>query len=399
VIAVRPGPWRALAAFTLALGTNQMLWLNFAPLLSLVQRRYGVSELAASALVLVFPLLYVGLSIPAGRLTDRRGYHVSAGIGVAIMAAGAGVRVFTGQFSMLLLGQVAIAVSQPFIMNGLAKLVVDWFDDRRGALATGLGTMGMFLGMAASLAATPALVEGVGLRGAMVVFAAISLLSALLFALFVQPNPARDHRRPAAAPRLGALLRRRDLLVLFGLSFLGMGVFNGVTTWLEAMLAPQGITAVQAGLVGGAMILGGILGSVALPAWSDRVGRRRPFLVLCAAVALATLYPLGTGRSLPLLLTLGALHGFFLLPALALLIETSAQLAGAEAAGASSSLLLLAGNAGGVLVVLAVPLVRGGAGDFRRPVLLLTALLAVTLLLARRAPEPSTMSRGSRPGS
>ena len=305
------------------------------------------------------------------------------------MAAGAGVRVFTGQFSMLLLGQVAIAVSQPFILNGLAKLVADWFDDRRGALATGLGTMGMFLGMAVSLAATPALVDGVGLRGSMVVFAAISLLSALVFARFVQPNPARQHRALAAAPRLGALLRRRDLMVLFGLSFLGMGVFNGVTTWLEAMLAPQGITAVQAGLVGGAMILGGILGSVVLPAWSDRVGRRRPFLVLCAVVALVTLYPLGTGRSLPLLLALGALHGFFLLPALALLIETSAQLAGAEAAGASSSLLLLAGNAGGVLVVLAVPLVRAGAGDFRRPVLLLTALLAVTLLLATRAPEPS----------
>jgi predicted MFS family arabinose efflux permease len=388
VNAPRPGPWRALAAFTLALGTNQLLWLNFAPLLSLVQRRYGVSELAASALVLVFPLLYVGLSIPAGRLTDRRGYHVAAGIGVAIMAAGAGVRVFTGQFWTLLLGQVAIAVSQPFIMNGLAKLVVDWFDERRGALATGLGTMGMFLGMAASLAATPALVDGVGLRGAMVVFAALSVLGALGFALFVRPNPARDHRAPAGAPRLASLLRRRDLRVLFGLSFLGMGVFNGVTTWLEAMLAPQGITAAGAGLVGGAMILGGIVGSVVLPAWSDRVGRRRPFLVLCAAVALATLYPLGTSRSLVLLLALGALHGFFLLPALALLIETSAQLAGAEAAGASSSLLLLAGNAGGVLVVLAVPLVRGGATDFHRPTILLTALLAVTLLLATRAPEP-----------
>ena len=87
----------------------------------------------------------------------------------------------------MLLGQVAIAVSQPFILNGLAKLVADWFDDRRGALATGLGTMGMFLGMAVSLAATPALVDGVGLRGSMVVFAAISLLSALVFARSCSP--------------------------------------------------------------------------------------------------------------------------------------------------------------------------------------------------------------------
>jgi hypothetical protein len=104
---------------------------------------------------------------------------------VAIVAAGAGIRVFTDQFWMLLLGQVAIAVSQPYIMNRPAKLVVDWFDEREGALATGLGTMGMFLGMAASLVVTPALVDGIGLWGAMAVFAAVSMLSALLFALFV----------------------------------------------------------------------------------------------------------------------------------------------------------------------------------------------------------------------
>jgi predicted MFS family arabinose efflux permease len=371
------------------LGISQMLWLNFAPLLSLVQRRYGVSELAASTLVLVFPLLYILLSIPAGAWTDRRGYRFTAGLGALIMALGACLRIADASFWMLLLGQIAVAVAQPFVMNGLAKLVADWFDQRRGALATGLGTMGMFVGMAAGIAVTPALVEAQGLRAAMVIFAAVSVLGALLFAALVHPNPARGGGTPPAAPRLWELLGRRDLLVLFALSFLGMGVFNGVTTWLEAILAPRGITAAQAGLIGGVMILGGIAGSVVLPAWSDRARRRRPFLILCAAGALLTIYPLGTGRSLPGLLALGATHGFFLLPALALLLESAAQLAGAEAAGASSSLLLLAGNAGGVLVVLAVPLVRGGAADFQRPVILMTALLALTLLLALRAPEPA----------
>src|SRR5262249_9079327 len=44
--------WGVLFAYTLVVGISQMLWLNFAPLLSLIQARYGVSELWASLLVL-----------------------------------------------------------------------------------------------------------------------------------------------------------------------------------------------------------------------------------------------------------------------------------------------------------------------------------------------------------
>ncbi|HWE27982.1 MAG TPA: hypothetical protein VHB97_08280, partial [Polyangia bacterium] len=62
----RPRRWAVLAAYTLVVGVSQLLWLNFAPLLTMVQTRYGVSELSASLLVLVFPLLYVVFSLSAG---------------------------------------------------------------------------------------------------------------------------------------------------------------------------------------------------------------------------------------------------------------------------------------------------------------------------------------------
>ena len=48
----RPKRWVVLAAFAVVAGVTQMLWLNFAPLLGLVQTRYGVGELTASALIL-----------------------------------------------------------------------------------------------------------------------------------------------------------------------------------------------------------------------------------------------------------------------------------------------------------------------------------------------------------
>ena len=61
--------WAVLAAYVAVVGVSQLLWLNFAPILTRIQTRYGVGELAASALVLVFPLLYVVLSLLGGVLS------------------------------------------------------------------------------------------------------------------------------------------------------------------------------------------------------------------------------------------------------------------------------------------------------------------------------------------
>jgi predicted MFS family arabinose efflux permease len=394
----QPRRWLVLGAYTLVVGMSQLLWLNFAPLLSMVQARYGVSELVASMLVMVFPALYVVFSIPAGALTDARGYRFTVGAGAAAMAAAAGLRIFDGSFWMLFAGQLGIAVAQPFVLNGISKLVADWFSEAQGAIATGLGTMGMFLGMAVGMAATPPLVNAYGLRTAMVIFALAAALVALAFAVVVHPNPrarAGAAATEAAAGGFAPLLRDRRLVLLFTLSFLGLGVFNGLTTWLEQILAPHGIDAERAGLVGGALIVGGIVGAVVIPALSDGLGRRKPFLVLCAAAALTTIYPLCASGHYTMLLVVGALHGFFFLPAFALLLEMCAQLAGVRSAGAATSLLMLAGNAGGVAVILAMPVVKGAGPSFRPAVLLLVALLAVTTTLALAAPETATARKPS----
>ena len=73
--------WWVLAAYAWLMGMSQLLWLSFAPLLGQIQTRYGVSEFTAGLLLLVFPLLYVLLSLPAGTLADRRGYRYAVGLG------------------------------------------------------------------------------------------------------------------------------------------------------------------------------------------------------------------------------------------------------------------------------------------------------------------------------
>lgn len=393
--------WVVLAVFMGVAGVNQTLWLNFAPLLSQIQRRYGVSELLASLLVLCFPLLYVVLSMPAGAMTDRRGYRFTVNLGSLLMTAFACVRIFDASFWTLLAGQVGIAVSQPFIMNGITKLAADWFREDQRAIAAGLGAAGMFIGMALGLALTPALVAALGLQATMILFAGITAALTAAFLFFARENFPADAEHLRAARSFTAfeefrhLLRNRALVRVILLAFLALGYFNGLTTWLELILGEKGVSSEDAGLIGGALILGGILGSFALPAFSDKIQRRKPFLVFCAAAGLALTYPLCASSALTTLYAAAALLGFFFLPGYALLLAMSEELAGAERAGGAAGALMLSGNLGGVIVVVAMEAVKSEHSGWTPAIYLLLALLAVTLALALSARE----SFGYRPSA
>lgn len=391
-----PYRWVVLGVFLLVAGISQLLWLNFAPILSQIQARFGVSESLAGVLLLVFPLIYVFLSVPAGALTDRKGYRYSVGLGAVLMAAFSCLRIYDGSFRVLLAAQIGIAVGQPFAVNGISKLVADWFSPEQGALATGLGTMGMFIGMAAGLAATAPMVEAMGYRSAMIAFALISCAICAAFLALAKPNPASipAARSGAGAPApaapevsMRALLKNGRLRLIFFLAFLGLGFFNGLTTWLEAILAPNGLNSVQAGTAGGVLILGGIAGAVVVPAASDHFKRRKPFLVGSVVMALVTLYPLCASRDYSTVLMFSGALGFFFLPAFALLLDMCSTLAGEAAAGSATGVLMLAGNAGGVIVILAMEWVKGDAQTFQSGVFLMLAIVAAAALVSAFVPE------------
>jgi predicted MFS family arabinose efflux permease len=380
--------WWVLGSFSLVAGLSQLLWLNFAPLISDLQSRYGVSEDQAGLLLLVFPLIYILLSIPSGIWIDRKGYISSVRLGAVLMAVFACLRMVPGSFTLLLIAQIGIAVAQPFVVNAVSKLVLDWFEPEQIALCDGIATVGMFLGMALGLAATPLAVARLGYSGAMAAFAVLS--SAVAVAFFVW-GKSRDAGGPAIAANTGlglgelkSMLRSRELLLVFALSFLGLGFFNGLTTWIEPILAPSGINSVQAGFIGAALIVGGIVGAAIIPALSDRYRRRKPFLLLSIVAAALTLYPLCTRSGYDLLLGLGALQGFFFLPAFALLLASCGEIAGEKRAGAATGALMLFGNAGGVVVILAMEGVRapGAPRPFSPAVNLLAATLVGAMLLA-----------------
>ncbi len=395
-----PRRWLVLLVFMLVAGLSQALWLNFAPLLPTIQASYGVDEATAGLLMLVFPLLYVFLSIPAGVLTDRKGYPFAVSLSAVVMAVSAAFRIVampdSGGFWLLVAAQTGMAVAQPFAVNGISKLVLDWFAPDEVVSATGLGTAGMFIGMAAGLAATPPMVEAWGMQGTMVAWTAISATIAALSLTLIRTNPAVTTPPPPEAgvlENLRPLLTSRPLLLLFGLTFLGLGYFNGLTAGIDLILKPNGIDEVHAGYIGGVLIVGGIVGAALIPLLAEKTGRRRPFIVLSVFAALLTLWPMSHSHDFTTVMVTSGLQGFFFLPAFALLLDVGSALAGQALAGAATGLLMLAGNGGGVVVMIVMVTMAQSAGNWEGAVILLILCLLGAAVGAALLPETGAVAQ------
>src|SRR5512142_910079 len=81
------------------------------------------------------------------------------------------------------------------------------------------------------------------------------------------------------------MFRQRNFILLLVIFFIGLGTFNAVTTWIEDIVRPNGFSSTQAGIIGGLMIVGGIVGALVLPTLSDRLRKRIPFILIALAGA------------------------------------------------------------------------------------------------------------------
>src|ERR1700729_3959851 len=103
--------WGPVVGFTLVSASNQMLWLNFAPITTGAAHDLKVSSSTIGLLSEVFPLVYVLLAIPVGRALDRW-FRPTLLVGAALTALGAALRLPGHGFAFVMIGQVVVSLGQ-----------------------------------------------------------------------------------------------------------------------------------------------------------------------------------------------------------------------------------------------------------------------------------------------
>jgi MFS family permease len=342
-----------------------------------------------------FMIVYIFVSIPASWVIDTYGIRVAVGTGAALTGIFGLLRgLAAGSYTMVLVAQIGIAIGQPFILNAITKVAARWFPMGERATASGFGSLAMYLGILLGLVLTPYLTLAYGLSSMLLVYGIVAAIAMLVFFALVRerpptpPCPPEQEARSLVFDGLKQTLRQRDFIVLMLVFFIGLGVFNGVTTWIENIIAPRGFTTTQAGITGGLMIAGGIVGALTLPTLSDRYRKRVPFILIALVGAIFGLAGVTYALGYWLLLVSAFALGFFLLSAGPLGFQYGAEIAYPAPEGTSNGLLLLMGQISGVVFILAMDSFKSPVtGSMTSSLLVLIGLMILSLILCTRLRE------------
>jgi len=386
--------WVILAVFMFINLTIQILWIAYAPITGLAARFYGVADLQIGLFAMSFMAAFIPLSIPVAWIIDTYGFRRAVSIGAVMMGIFGLLRGLVGADYALALGcTIGIAIAQPFLLNAWTKVPANWFSIEERATAVGLVTLANLVGTAIGMVVTPILVEQISIPTMQLLYGGIAAFSAVLFVVFARETPPTPPCPPGMEARalmldgLKHALTVKPFLLYLVISFIGMGIFNGITTWVESIVRPRGLTPTDAGTLGALMLVGGILGAVVIPPFSDRQHKRQRYLFLGLALTLPGLVGLAFAGSFLLLALSAFFLGFFLVSTSPIGMQYAAEISYPTPEGTSNGLIQLVGQAS-VVFVYVMEALKSPGGSFTPSLILACALLIVSVLLVTRLKDP-----------
>ena len=374
--------WVILAAFMLISLVIQIQWLTHAPIARAAAVYYKgqfnpESFVNIDMLAMMYMLVYLVMCIPASYFIDTWGIRLGVGLGAVLAAIGATIKGFYGySFTAVLVGQLFLSIAQPFILNAITAVTVRWFPIKERALAAGLASLAQYLGIVIAMVVTPLMIVsspsnpayGSGIDHMLKVYGILTVVSSVLVILVFREHPSvqpsdEPYERFDFIKGFRHILGLRDMLITILLFTVGLGIFNAVSSMVDAITANLGVQDSN-GMIGGLMLVGGIVGAIVIPALSDYTRRRKIFLVICLAGMLPGIAGLTFAAKLTggvgvhplaayhLALTSGFILGFFVMSAGPIGFQYAAEVSAPAPESTSQGLLLLSGQISGIILVM-----------------------------------------------
>jgi len=386
--------WVVLLAYVIINILMQLQWITFAPITSGAVAFYNVPAIQIDLLSLIFMIVYLFVSFPASYIIDTWGIRIGIGIGAVLMGVFGFIKGFYGSsYSMVVIAQIGIAVGQPFVLNSITKVGVRWFPLHERATQAGISVLAQFLGIIIAMVLTPALFKMYGMEKMLMIYGIVTLAGAVIFLLLNKENPPTPPCPPGHDERIGVfagmkhIFKQRDMIYLLLVFFIALGIFNAVTTWVEQIIGPRGFTITDAGITGALMMVGGIVGASILPVLSDKLRKRKPFLVISTLCAIPGLVGLTFAGSYIPLIASSFVFGFFLMAAGPIGFQYSAEICYPAPEATSQGLLMLAGQISGIIFIFGMDIASAGGASKTPAMVVFIALMIVSVFLCIKLKE------------
>ena len=373
------------AAVTVAVGLG---------LLDSIEDADQVDASAITLLSMSFMVMFILLAAPSSWVIDKYGFRTSLVVGALLTVVFSIVRAaFATNFTVVLIAQFLIAAGQPFLLNISTKAPANWFPIGERSTAAGILTMAQYVGFAIPMVASPLLVESFGIPQMLWTYAIIAAVSGVVSIAFTRERPATPPPGPVAADEsfsfrgVGKLLKNGPYVLVLTVCFISMGIFNTILTEVEAILMPLGLDSEQAGLVGAAFVVAGIIGAVVLPMLSDKLKTRRPFSITAIAILIPSYLVFTFVDSFPILLAVAVIAGFSIMGVAPILFQYGSEVAYPAPEGTSLGMVLMMGQISGILFLSLFGVLNSATGGPMWPMLMIVALTVISLPVVMRMKE------------
>ena len=374
---VYPYRWVILLVFMLINIVVQIQWLAHAAVARPAEVFYEgqfdpSSFFNIDFLAMVYMLVFIIMSFPASYVIDTYGIRVGVSFG-ALLAGAAGLMkgMFADSFTAVVVAQVGLAVAQPFILNAVTAVSVRWFPLRERGMAAGFSALAQYIGIIIAMLVTPILVGsdpakpgyGSGFESMLLTYGWLTFGVAVVTLLLLREKPptppsVETLQRHSFIKGVKHILKQRDMQIMLLLFFVGLGIFNAVSAMTDSIAEHAGVQDSD-GLIGGLMLIGGILGASILPILSDKVRKRKVFLVICMAGMVPGIFGLTFAGSLSsdpdtiyaINLAAAFILGFFIMSAGPLGFQYAAEVSHPAPESTSQGMLLWVGQITGMIFV------------------------------------------------
>ncbi|MHA1889188.1 MAG: MFS transporter [Promethearchaeota archaeon] len=353
-----PYRWVILVAFMVVGITNQMIWVTYAPITDVSAAYFGVDASKILWFMASFMIVYIPVNYFACWLIDKLGLKWGVGIGVILNGVFALVRAFAGHsFGWALFAQIMVAIGQPFIINSFTKMSVTWFPEEEKATASGIALISTFIGVIIAMV-LPGMFTNFGetqLAQVSLWYGIVAVIAMVIFFVLVKerpkhyPNAYADKTKAFVTKGTNDLFKIKDFDLFLVIMFVGLGVFNAITSKIDYIFSRFGE---DSGLLSGVMIIGAIFGAGILSQISDAKHKRKIFLNMALIAGAIFSLLMGFNFSFIIIMLMSGIFGFFLVSAMPVGMTYAAEISYPIPEESSAGLCMTIGQISGLLFLL-----------------------------------------------
>lgn len=374
----------------LATFNMHLLLFSYSPLVPLISGDLALTNAEAGFLFSVAILTLMLFRIPWGVLFDRKGVRKTMTLALAIMGVSGLARGFAMDYASLLVTQFFLGIGLSGVIPAIPRLVSRSFPREKIGVATGICLAGFPVGDFVALSFTPALLIAVGgWRQVFLVYGAWCLLLVALWWKFAHETEiaSNSSNHTSLRTEFAKLLSNRLVWVLTGLYFCAGGCYDTLLVWLPTIMQTQGMDAFSAAFVASMLPAGFLVSAIVVGAFSDKLGVRKPFVLVMGAASGPAVFLTGILMGAPMYVTT-FISGVFTVGVLTIVLAIPVEMADLSRSLSSAlGIVTSLGNLGSFVLPTVVGQLRDLSGTFLLPMLLLAIVGEGMLALGFLLPE------------